>query len=93
MNNTATTQEKLTDWLTANGFGFKTDPDFAGVIILTGEWLSGMDQDAFDDEATIETVGQDVYHVRDCSGQYRLEVYDGSGANGIISDWEEGVDA
>lgn len=77
----------LKDFLTQNGFGFKPEPKYDNVIVLTGEWISPMDQDAFADDARIEHIDGPVYRVSDCSGVYRLEVFTGGGPNGQIGEW------
>ncbi len=79
---------KLTDFLTQNGFSYKADPKNEGLIVLTGEWISDMSQDVFDDAAIVSQVEGNVYRVSDCSGEYRLELLDGSGPNGTIREWD-----
>jgi hypothetical protein len=86
------TKRLFTDFLTENGFGFERSSDEN--IVLTGEWLSPHDEDVFCPEAMIEGTGEpNVYKVTDSASVSRLEVYNGSGPNGIIADWQEWADA
>jgi hypothetical protein len=81
-----TTTQNITAFLDANGFGYKRDGRY---LVLTGEWISDYSRIVFDAEAAVETAkdGQ-VYKVSDLSGDYRLEIFAGSGPNGLIADWE-----